>query len=775
MGQMYLQHFEYRGGILKAEFDAAWGVANQAMADTGNWGNVQSGVKHHHAWGTGSGGYALIEAEDPKAFEQYQMFHNTQYGHICHITFRAADGSGRGSGTGSGGAEKEFVGLCGRRVPPKLSELGYGRDSACEPAPDWRTETSRIECNRFGPRKGGHSVMVKLALGLLLAVAAPASGVQPGTVAVSSQSWLDEPIKHLRIEGTLNGDTPFVVLLPDKEVWSGRLIHHLGSSLGGRLSGAVTAEFALEHGAAFVDSTQGHTGNPYHQSDDSMAEIMFEANHLVVHYAKSRCVELYRREPRYTYVVGNSGGAFRSTGMIERFPNVYDGAVTNVGGGTLKLHWFYGSLFDYYRRPLLPLVDQIEEAVGVNGEGDPFSVLQTDEQKEALRLILTAGWPRRMLGLLREPFRVARTAILATRYQYDPAYFEDFWKLDGYGGDEAQSAVREGIQGTVLRADASQSTLVIDAPDAPEDLFLHTLTFTSGKLAGDWRYIQSRKGNEIVILGGPGLEGAVPGDRFELDNRDLLAYLYYHRYIADPDEPAARDFYKDGRPLYPQRPAEAMLDLDETDRDVGNFKAKLITIFGSDDPLDWPTLADRYHRKVRSHLGDKIDDQYRIYFMERGGHFRRLSSAGIIARAYEDMLAWVERGVPPQPSTQYTLDAMNQLVLPATAAERKGYQPVVSLTANGALHRLEVASGQEVAFLVDAEDPDGKLAIVEMDFQGNGKFDDQKEVTGATARARFVHSYDEPGSYVAEAWVSDATETYRGSIQNYSSVLVLVR
>ena len=64
MGQMYLQHFEYRGAINKSEFDEAWGVANQAMADSGNWGNVQSGVKHLHAYGTGSGGYALIEVED---------------------------------------------------------------------------------------------------------------------------------------------------------------------------------------------------------------------------------------------------------------------------------------------------------------------------------------------------------------------------------------------------------------------------------------------------------------------------------------------------------------------------------------------------------------------------------------------------------------------------------------------------------------------------------------------------------------------------------------
>lgn len=617
--------------------------------------------------------------------------------------------------------------------------------------------------------------MIKFAWSLFLAVTATVSAVQPGTIAINSQDWVDEPIRHLKIEGVLNGDSPFVVLLPEKELWSGRLIHYVGHSMGGRLTGTVTAEFALAHGAAFVDSTQGHTGNPYHQSDDSMAEIMFEANYLVVHYAKSRCVELYRREPRYTYAVGGSGGAFRSTGMIERFPDVYDGAVVNFGGGTLKLHWFYGSLFDYYRRPLLPLVDEIEEALGVNGEGDPFSALHTDEQKEALRLILTAGWPKRMLGQLRDPFAVARTAILSTRYKYDPAYFDDFWRLNGYGGEEAQKELLEGIGGKILRVDSAKSTLAVDAPDAPDDLFLHTMTFTSGRRAGEWCYIRSRNEEEVVVFGGPGLEGVAPGDRFELDNRDLLAYLYYHRYIADSDEPAARDFYRNGKPLYPQRPSEAMLDLDETDRDVGNFKAKLIIIFGADDPVDWPTGADRYRRKIHSHLDEKVDDQYRIYFLERGGHFRRLSSAGIVAQAYADMLAWVERGVPPPPSTRYTMDAMNQLVLPATAAERKGYQPVVRFMANGALHRVEISTGQEVEFLVEAEDPDNDLALVEIDFQGDTEFDDRQELKRSTARARFVHTYDKPGSYVAEAWVSDATDTHRGPVQNYSAVRVIVK
>lgn len=50
-------------------------------------GGVDSGVTHHQSYGTGWGGYALIEVDDPEAFGRYQMFHNQTYGHVVHVTF----------------------------------------------------------------------------------------------------------------------------------------------------------------------------------------------------------------------------------------------------------------------------------------------------------------------------------------------------------------------------------------------------------------------------------------------------------------------------------------------------------------------------------------------------------------------------------------------------------------------------------------------------------------------------------------------------------------
>ena len=62
MGQLYMQRFEYRGAIDKAAYDEAWGIAFKAMKETGNWGNVPSGVTHHNAWGTAWGGKTSVKA-----------------------------------------------------------------------------------------------------------------------------------------------------------------------------------------------------------------------------------------------------------------------------------------------------------------------------------------------------------------------------------------------------------------------------------------------------------------------------------------------------------------------------------------------------------------------------------------------------------------------------------------------------------------------------------------------------------------------------------------
>ena len=86
MSQLYLQRYEYRA-VGKAEIDQAWTVALEAFARTGNYGGVESGIRHVQGYGTGWGGYVLLEVDDPAALARYQLFHNQNYGHMAHVTF----------------------------------------------------------------------------------------------------------------------------------------------------------------------------------------------------------------------------------------------------------------------------------------------------------------------------------------------------------------------------------------------------------------------------------------------------------------------------------------------------------------------------------------------------------------------------------------------------------------------------------------------------------------------------------------------------------------
>lgn len=44
-------------------------------------------MTHRQGLGTGWGGYALIEVEDPDEFASYQLHHNLTYGHVVNITW----------------------------------------------------------------------------------------------------------------------------------------------------------------------------------------------------------------------------------------------------------------------------------------------------------------------------------------------------------------------------------------------------------------------------------------------------------------------------------------------------------------------------------------------------------------------------------------------------------------------------------------------------------------------------------------------------------------
>ena len=86
MSQLYLQRYKYRFGS-KPEWDQGWAVAAEAMTKTGNYGNVEKGVRHIKGYGTGWGGYCILEVTDAAAFARYQHFHMLNYAHLVDVTF----------------------------------------------------------------------------------------------------------------------------------------------------------------------------------------------------------------------------------------------------------------------------------------------------------------------------------------------------------------------------------------------------------------------------------------------------------------------------------------------------------------------------------------------------------------------------------------------------------------------------------------------------------------------------------------------------------------
>jgi hypothetical protein len=257
---------------------------------------------------------------------------------------------------------------------------------------------------------------------------------------------------------------------------------------------------------------------------------------------------------------------------------------------------------------------------------------------------------------------------------------------------------------------------------------------------------------------GPGIEGVKPGDRFHLNNRDLLAWRALHRYLADdPEEPTMRMFFTNGKPLFKPLPADASFK--DAGRPEGRFEGKMIAVFGTDDPLMWPTVAARYHRLVRKAWGAKTSEHFRLHFLEHGVHgaplpselHRQVPNQAATRKAMDDLIAWVEKGIAPAPSTEYSLDALNQVVLPPAAAARKGYQPVVHLKA-------QETTGQ-FAFHVEAEDPDNDVVRIEVDYNGSGKFEEPKEVRGRHVTAEYRRHYEPGKTYFPAVRVTDGTNS----------------
>jgi hypothetical protein len=243
---------------------------------------------------------------------------------------------------------------------------------------------------------------------------------------------------------------------------------------------------------------------------------------------------------------------------------------------------------------------------------------------------------------------------------------------------------------------------------------------------------------------------------------------------------------------------------------TGKFKGKMILLESLWDREAFPWQADWYRSKVKENLGDSTDSYFRLWYTDHALHgdiaieddpTRTVSYLGVLQQALRDLSAWVEKGNSPAATTNYKI-VDGQVVIPPTAAGRKGIQPVVTVKANGG-KRADVKVGQPVTFTAEVEVPQntGKVVAAAWNFEGlpkdiakgdlagwnfessgtfpvAGKFT-PADKTGSRVTLKTTYTFSRPGTYfptlrVASQRQGDARTPY-ARIQNLSRVRVVVR
>ena len=169
----------------------------------------------------------------------------------------------------------------------------------------------------------------------------------------------------------------------------------------------------------------------------------------------------------------------------------------------------------------------------------------------------------------------------------------------------------------------------------------------------------------------PAVAGSIQsGDRVRIDNSSYLALQTYHRHqVPTPDMYGWNQFRgPKGVPIYPQRsvligPIGAMNGAGSLQS--GRFNGKMIAVETLMDIDALPWQADWYRTKVKEALGSRLDDNFRLWFIDHAqhgaptspaAHARTVSYQGALEQALRDVSAWVERGVRPPTNTRYTMD-----------------------------------------------------------------------------------------------------------------------
>ena len=659
---------------------------------------------------------------------------------------------------------------------------------------------------------------------------------------IDVDEWRDAPARHRYVHGGFKGtDTRFSFYFPPKAKYLGHFFQYItpvpdSENLSqGNQGEEDRIGFSLASGAYFIETNGGGPAGmamPGSGVDPSIAG--YRANAAAARYSRLVAREIYGSKRPYGYAFGGSGGAFRTIGGIENTVGVWDGVVPYVVGSPMAIPNVF-SVRMHAMRVLKGKFPQIVDAMDAGGSGDMYAGLN-DEEAGALREVTRMGFPPQSWFGYKTMGVHAFTVLYPGIVQADPQYFTDFWHVPGYlGANPPQSLVAARIQHkttvklTINEAEAGRRGLEVNhlagqargtadkawqamqeaaakipvafqlADTPPQVDFLGgDLIILTGAAAGMKVSLRQIAGDVVVVgVADPKVLSLIAaGDQVQVDNSNFLAAQTYHRHqVPGPDYYVWDQFRgPDGKPIYPQRPmllgplfaANASGSVQN-----GKFQGKMILIENLWDREAFPWQGDWYRTKVQENLGTRLDDNFRIWFVDHALHgdstkqedpTHTVSYLGVLQQALRDLSNWVEKGQPAPQSTSYKM-VDGQVVVPPTAAERKGIQPVITVEANGHA-RAEVAVGELVTLTarIDMPKQAGSIVAAEWDLDGSGSYGvkaDLNETRASLLTVKLAHRFDKPGTYFvtlrAASQRTGDRETPFARVQNLGRARVVVR
>lgn len=616
-----------------------------------------------------------------------------------------------------------------------------------------------------------------------------------------------EPVPHRYVHGGFKGtQARFSFYFPPSGQYQQRFFHNtypmaITSDIGPfpiQFDVAVgDLGFTIDSGAYYV---QTNNGGLFRVAGADPAIAAYRVNAAAAKFSREFAAKIYGEHRPYGYLFGGSGGAYQTMGAAENTSGVWDGFIPFVPGCnhaipsmfTVRMH----ALRVLRQRGRLPL---IADANAPGGSGDPYADLN-EEEAAAYREVTSMGFPPR--GWYRhETMDSGYFANISGMIPaMDPSYIDDFWSKPGYVGTDPGSAIadaRYSLDSSVTAANGGPPWIFELADEPQRDCADAHLIVLSGGAKGTSLPIARTDGTQVTLIAtaDPTAAAALqPGDAVRIDNSWALALQTYHRHQVPQD----KSYYgwdqfrgENGTPIYPQR--DVLIGPTGTINAAGSelngkVTAKTIVLAALMDIDAFAWQADWYRNQARESLGADFDDNFAILFVDNAHHENPLtplqsahvvSFGGALQQALRDLAAWVEKGVKPSES-QYSVDD-GQVVLPVSAAMRKGIQPVIQLSVNGG-ERADVKPGEPVNFSATIEVPPGmgKVVSAQWDFEGAGDFSDKADFgpPGEKAGLSVMHTYAGPGTrFAALRGVSQREgdpDTPYGRVENIALVRVVV-